>query len=286
MDRLEFMDYDTYNQVIGGSLADYLEFLKEVSEKYKKDTDIELELTGEEKIEFDIEEILKNPKQFQYLEKSKRNDKDIIQLTIKEDRSILQYIGSDAENNREFLLEIVRKYPDAIIYLNKYKTDDEFVKKALSSNGFLLESVDSKYKEKPEYVLMALKSSGSWRVLRDVPDNIINDREFIKDAILIDPNAIAITSFQNRDDEELATLAVEKEGFILRCISPRLQRNKEIVLKALNNNLNARVFIPKELYNDSEICLELGKLEKRKKYNTITSVGNNVPKEKVEEERQ
>ena len=29
MNRLEFMDYDTYNQIIGGSLADYLEFLKE-----------------------------------------------------------------------------------------------------------------------------------------------------------------------------------------------------------------------------------------------------------------
>jgi hypothetical protein len=239
-----------------------MDFLREIDNKYKEYDDEILEFSEEIQEKFDCEDIAKNPKEFEYLDIEKRNNKSIVKSAITKERSILLHIGADIENDREFLKEILIEYPDAIIYLNKYKGDDEFVKIALSADGRLIDCVDDKYKRKEEYVLLSLESSGSSMILYDIPKDILYKKEFIKKAILINPSSIAITSPENKDDEELAMLAVKGDGMVISDISHRLQGDRKIAIEAIKNNICAKYYVSEKLYDDPEFCAEVEKIEK------------------------
>lgn len=240
-----------------------MEFLKQISDKHKEQGDEETQYSETNSEEFDCINIAKNPKQFRYLDIDKRNNKKIIESAIESDRSILLYIGNQIEEDREYLKDILLRYPDAIIYLKKYKNDEEFVRIALAADGYLLDCVNDKYKQEEEFVLLALESCKDRMVLYDVPMNIVYKREFIRKAILIDPLAIGITSPENMDDEELAMLAVKGNGLAIRCISLRLQKDKKIALEAIRQNICVKYYISKELYDDPDFCAEVEKIEKQ-----------------------
>ena len=268
-----------------------VEFLKQISDKHKEQGDEETQYTEVNSEEFDCINISKNPKQFRYLDIDKRNNKKIIESAIESDRSILLYIGNQIKEDREYLKDILIRYPDAIIYLKKYKNDEEFVRIALAANGYLLDCVDDKYKQEEEFVLLALESCKDRMVLYDVPIKILYKREFIKKAILIDPLVIGITSSENMDDEELAMLAVKGNGFAIRSISSRLQKDKRIALEAIKQNICVKYYILKELYDDPDFCAEVEKIEKKHeleiiKAQEVEKLSENVEADKKTEAEQ
>lgn len=252
-----------------------MEFLKQISDKHKQQGDEQSQYTEANLEEFDCINISKDPKQFMHLDMDKRNNKKIIECAIESDRSVLLYIGSQIEEDREYLKDILVRYPDAIIYLKKYKSDEEFVRIALEADGYLLDCVDDKYKQNEKFVLLALESCKDRRILYDVPMNIIYRRDFIKKAILIDSWAIGITSKENQDDEELAMLAVKGNGLAIKYISSRLKRDKRIALEAIKQNTYAKYFISKELWDDTIFCEEVEKIEKQHELERVKTQKNN-----------
>ena len=75
------------------------------------------------------------------------------------------------------------------------------------------------------------------------------DSEYLKDSIFMFesfPEAI-------RNDIDVATLAVEKNGYNMRCLSKELQANKSLALKGAVSNFNTVDYISEELKNDKEV---------------------------------
>lgn len=258
-----------------------MEFLKQISNKHKQQGDEQSQYTEANLEEFDCINISKDPKQFMYFDMDKRNNKKIIECAIESDRSVLLYIGNKIEEDREYLKDILIRYPDAIIYLKKYKNDEEFVRIALEADGYLLDCVDDKYKQNEEFVLLALESCKDRRILYDVPMNIVYRRDFIKKALLIDSLIIGLTSKENQDDEELAMLAVKGNGLAIKYISSRLKRDKRIVLEAIKQNICAKKFISKELYDDPYFCEEVEKIEKQHELEIVKTQKNDKLSESV-----
>lgn len=75
------------------------------------------------------------------------------------------------------------------------------------------------------------------------------DGEYLKESIFMFesfPEAI-------RNDIDIATLAVEKNGYNMRCLSTELRANKTLALKGVVSNFNTVDYISEELKNDKEV---------------------------------
>ena len=88
---------------------------------------------------------------------------------------------------------------------------------------------------------------------------IINNKELMFELIKIDARVFRDLGLKLKDDEDLVLYTVERYGSVLKDASKRLQNNKTILLKALNNTIysldGAR--IDEELKNDKEVALTI-----------------------------
>lgn len=80
-----------------------------------------------------------------------------------------------------------------------------------------------------------------------VPEELLNDRLFIKELCLVNPKILSVMAFETCD-YELCSLAMDSERFTLACI-PENWRTKDICLDAFNRNYKEVVRFPLEFIN-------------------------------------
>lgn len=79
------------------------------------------------------------------------------------------------------------------------------------------------------------------------------DSEYLKESIFMFdcfPEAI-------KNDIDVATLAVEKNGYNMLCLSKELKANKALALKGIMSNSNIIDYVSEELKNDKDVGMLL-----------------------------
>lgn len=95
-----------------------------------------------------------------------------------------------------------------------------------------------------------------------VPQNTEKAFEMINYVISKDPLQLKYAQ-EFRDNIEIATKSVEVNGMALEYLSPQLQLNKNLVIKALKQNKESKRFIPTELENDYDIFVLKNRMYKK-----------------------
>ena len=88
-------------------------------------------------------------------------------------------------------------------------------------------------KGKMEGNLGKLKGGSYGSGLKDAPEELKNDREFMLQAVKQDGNALLYASKELKNDREIVMEAVKQDGTALQYASAELKGNREIVMEAV-----------------------------------------------------
>jgi len=90
---------------------------------------------------------------------------------------------------------------------------------------------------------------------RKVSKKLWEDRDFVMEAIKINPHALGSASPVLRIDPEIAFFAVERSSSTIIYVGKKLQDNKELVLKAVSKDGHVLAYISDRLKNDEDVVL-------------------------------
>ncbi|KAF0974199.1 hypothetical protein FDP41_006809 [Naegleria fowleri] len=135
--------------------------------------------------------------------------------------------------DKALLLEAVRKTPFAIRFVPpEVEFYRELAIEALKQERVLHLLWDGLRKDK-KLILEAFKHD--YRVLDDYKE-LLEDREFLLEAVKIHPIALEYAPFDVNDDPEFILECIEQNSFALSYATPEIQENTEIVAKAVKQN--------------------------------------------------
>lgn len=212
-------DYNDDKEIVMEFVKTKGDKLKYVSDRLKDDKDVVM--AAVEQDGFAIK----------YASEKLKNDKEIILIASKT-FSVLQFVCEDLQNDRNFVLQVVR-------------------------NGHNL-GIKDKFKKDRDIVLAAVKNEG-FNIL-DAAEELRDDKEIMITAILNAPTdkttfILSLASDRLKDDKDVVMTAVRREGSSLEFASERLRDNKELVSIAIKNGLEVLQYASDRLRDDEDIVL-------------------------------
>jgi len=114
----------------------------------------------------------------------------------------------------------------------RLKKDENFLKKALKTNGMVLKYLDKRYRANKEWVLLAVNQNGM--ALEYASNMLKSDEEVVLEAVRNDGNAFEFAHpYLKKNRTYILKLFKEKILFIINNIDVTLQQDKELVETAL-----------------------------------------------------
>ena len=140
------------------------------------------------------------------------------------------------QNYKPFVYAIIKRDPLQLQFaIPRFREDRDIVAAAVGINGDALGWAHPDLQDDEEIALIAVKQR--FPAFEYLSPRLKKNRTIVKAALTRDGLTFGfIEDPYLQDDEELATLAVENEGFALEYLSPRLKREGKIVLMAVKNN--------------------------------------------------
>ncbi|MFH0924524.1 MAG: DUF4116 domain-containing protein [bacterium] len=190
--------------------------------------------------------IIENNLSFEYASERLKMDKEII-LTALNGRAF--YVGRCTSNGDS--LSPLAYVPDSL------KTNREIIITALKNNPNAISYVPKEFLNDKEILITALKSSTEQKeaeeVLTFIPDKLKDDKEFIVEIIKGNYDTgywgglgdgcevppwpgyiiLSVASTRIKEDKNFIMAAVQIAGEALEFASPKLQADKEVVMKAV-----------------------------------------------------
>ncbi len=169
----------------------------------------------------------------------------------------LRVHNSNFWNDKTFVLEVCQRSKDLLLYTDCVKPellgDREVLLNLLKFDGNLLKKAPEELKNDKEVVLTAV--SHSHDALNYVSQELKNDRDIAKKALLYHYWAIFYVSENLINDKSFFLELVNEDGKLLKCTSStsKFNADKEIVLAALNQNIEAIEFVDESLLDDSDV---------------------------------
>ena len=195
----------------------------------------------------------------EYASEELRDDNEIVHLAIKNSGyEVFKYASDRLKNDKPFILKILTYFSYSLYFVSETLCDDrEVVLTAVKHNGDVFDAASERLRNDREIALTAIGKAedGSGRPFRDVGDELRHDRQFILDAMNVEPWVFTYLDEEFRNDRELAMLAVQRRGGALSYLSKELQNDREIVLNAVNVLGCALEYASAKLKNDREIVL-------------------------------
>lgn len=195
----------------------------------------------------------------EYASEELRDDNEIVHLAIKNSGyEVFKYASDRLKNDKPFILKILTYFSYSLYFVSETLCDDrEVVLTAVKHNGDVFDAASERLRNDREIALTAIGKAedGSGRPFRDVGDELRHDRQFILDAMNVEPWVFTYLDEEFRNDRELAMLAVQRRGGALSYLSKKLQNDREIVLNAVNELGCALEYASAELKNDREVVL-------------------------------
>ena len=88
-------------------------------------------------------------------------------------------------------------------------------------------------------VMLEYVKGGQGAVVQNLPDSLKGDRELVWTAVLDEAENFRFASPELRDDVQLATLAVQRDGELLSVVGPNCMCSRQVVMVALSNQPEA-----------------------------------------------
>lgn len=186
-----------------------------------------------------------------------KDDEDVVSLAVINHATGFQYASNRLKNDKNFVKETIKKIDS---YLkNKYKDvqnlDPEFIK--YTENLIILnilKNVSEELKNDKEILLSAISITPE--AIKEAGKELKNNRDFILEAIKIDSFVLYYVSSKFQNDKELVLEAVKQKSYVLVTASNKLKNDKEVVLEAVKQNGYALSYASEELKNDREVVME------------------------------
>jgi len=276
-DGLLYKNRDTVlNLLLNNSIL-----LKDVDDIYKKDRALVLKTVDAYNYD-DIDESLKSDKEILRkaiekgydLRKADENmslDRDLVLSSVKNNNNNFEYAKDIFKKDKDFVFEVLGACYHNLMYADEsLRKDREFILKIIKLYPYAFEYADESIKDKElaliaekqaDYLNMAsLKKNGQGLDLVD--ENITDNREFVTEVIKKNPMAYRSVSPRLKKDKELLLLAfksINDYGIynMLMYADDTLKSDKELVLKILKLNSDQYKFIAPELKKDNDFILSI-----------------------------
>lgn len=231
------------------------------------------------------EKVKESLQKYGYLLKSApeeiKNNKEYIEIAIQSSFSSIQYISDILKNDKEYILSLVEKYPLVYRHLESTMRDDEMIAtlaieqigdnlrygnfkiknnrsvviKAIQQNRNSIWFADFELQTDLEIALLALKKGVDYSLFDEV---LMNNKEFIRQAIQIDYQAYSKASLAIKSDPEIILQLLDRktEDPLISWIPVGKRDNGDIAKASMLNNPKSILYIhSNELKNDKGFIL-------------------------------
>jgi len=177
---------------------------------------------------------------------------------------LLDNLWEKIKKDKKFMLELLMYWPyswrqNLFDYIpNKYKTNREFILELAKKWYFILDKIWKEFLSDREIILEFVKNSNSFHFdfLSEISDILKNDREiFTFVAKSTNSGYIKYASEEIRSDKKIALQAICSWWYVLECLSDDLKNDKEIVVKAIDKNPFSFKFVSDLLKWDKSLAL-------------------------------
>ncbi|EFC42296.1 predicted protein [Naegleria gruberi] len=214
-----------------------------------------------------------------------RNDREIMELSLRQDSSIMPLVSDALKNNKEFVVNALkisttcfphislelRSDPEVCLLAlrnSNSKTmimthmnclllyDEDFMREIVSIDGMLLSYAPSaEIIQNRDVVLIAVKQNGF--ALQHADKSLRNDEEIVREAIMQDGETIMFASERLRDNFELMAVAVTKSKVALLYASERLKSDENLVSISVYSHPSSLKFASAQLLQNSQFIEHL-----------------------------
>ncbi|EFC41472.1 hypothetical protein NAEGRDRAFT_58778 [Naegleria gruberi] len=290
------LSIDNWIRILAKNINLFRPFLEYYSKSKElvKDVSFLLKLAQKMKIDADFKEsysdylelqkamILKQPYLLYHFDPSLKSDLPLMFRILRETSLYidLKYFDKSLLENREFLLEVLKKYSynwdilttfdDELYecgvvdssycfgkYLEKYCNNKEYLIRAINRNSNLFELLSHKLDEEDRMQLKnKLKEVRATNHLTDriekLSDEEKKDKELIIGHLKISPMSFPFIDPSLKNDIDVVMTAVTKHGGVLKFLSPEMKKNKEVVMASKHQGF---AYADKTLQRDRQAIL-------------------------------
>ena len=203
----------------------------------------------------------------EYASSALRNDLEVVAAALKgEDKEriegVVQYASFDIRNNKQFMLEHLKKIPSDLKYLSpSLRGDRELVMLVVKQCGQLLEYCFATVQDDPEVVRAAVEheqdrvddSNLEYMAFKFASDRLKNNWNAVVHAVENNGHAVLHANKRLRENKEVALRAVRETGFALQHLCEALRDDKDVVLAAVEENGYALQYASDRLREDLEV---------------------------------
>lgn len=217
-------------------------------------------LSSEIRSDKDIAKIAISLNAFNYtfMERELMDNIELVYYALSKDPYIYTYLPHHhKEDKKLFLYAISLDSQNFSCTSKKLQDDKELALLAVKNNGYLINYVSDRLKEDKDIVIAALKNEpASSRYISDtlisdmeiiklalkkdvgnivkrIPEEIINNKEYLLELISINDLVIRYASSQLQDDYEIIEAGVKKNGYAIFYASERLQQDFNLISLAI-----------------------------------------------------
>jgi hypothetical protein len=168
---------------------------------------------------------------------------------IEENPGIFKFLTEQKKDDREFVLEAVRRNAKVYTLSMQFHRDIQIAVIAGLQNSELIRDINQGIYSQ----ITAIRRNGM--DLRVASDELKNCREFVLEAVRQNGMALEYASEALREDREVVIAAVKQYGIALKSASINLHNDREIVLEAVRQNGLALQYASEALREDREVVI-------------------------------
>lgn len=180
-----------------------------------------------------------------------KQDPDVAVSCINQNGMLFSYAPESIRQRKDIAIIAIQRYPEAIRFAaGALKADKEIALHVVNQNGDLLHVLDDAMRDDIDVARAALFQNPD--SFKHASIRLKTDKPFVIEALSRDARLVQFApSFYN--DRDIALLVVQSFGNQLSRFHPTIRADREVVLRALANNIEARHAMDPVLLQDPEI---------------------------------
>jgi hypothetical protein len=171
--------------------------------------------------------ISKNGLAIRYASRQFLEDRDIAMVAVQNNGEVLEFLPKQFRNDRDIVIAAIINYPSAIQYSIEFRKDPDLIIFALQrdEDASLFTTVPELLRKNRDFLLRAVSTNG--RVLQYLSDGNRSDPELVLVAVKQNGMCLKYTSSKIQDDKDIVAVAIENEPMSLQYASRRLQYDQD-----------------------------------------------------------
>lgn len=173
----------------------------------------------------------------------------------------IKYAPPELWSDRDFIFQLLGLvvYHDFFEQVDdKLKQDREFNLQAVQVNPRIFPYINANFRNDPEIAMAALAiycQITCWRIFNALSGELQNSRTFTIQALNKNPHLVTVINTVFLDDDEIATLVLQKCGNYLELFSSRIKQDYSLVRLAVSNYGLALLAAAEALQNNYDLVL-------------------------------